>query len=64
MHTEVEFSLDVKVASGKGAARKSRAAGRVPAVVYGPDMKVEMVTFREQDLVKALSTPARSRGVR
>lgn len=58
MHTEVEFSLEAKAASGKGAARKSRAAGKVPGVVYGPDMQPQMVTFREQDLVKALSTPA------
>ncbi|MBI5017747.1 MAG: 50S ribosomal protein L25 [Deltaproteobacteria bacterium] len=58
MHTEVEFSLETKVASGKGAARKNRAAGRVPGVVYGPGLDAQMVTFREQDLVKALSTPA------
>lgn len=58
MHTEVEFSLEIKDASGKGAARKSRAVGKVPGVVYGPGTAAQMVTFREQDLVKALSTPA------
>jgi large subunit ribosomal protein L25 len=58
MHTEVEFSLETKAGSGKGSARKSRAAGKVPGVVYGPGMEAQMVTFREQDLVKALSTPA------
>lgn len=58
MHTEVEFSLETKVGSGKGAARKSRAAGKVPGVVYGPGMEPQMVSFTEKDLVKALSTPA------
>lgn len=57
-HTEIEFALESKAASGKGPARQTRAAGKVPAVVYGPDLSPTMVSFREQDLVKALSTPA------
>lgn len=57
-HTEVEFALESKSKAGKGAARQTRAAGKVPAVVYGPDLEPMMVSFREQDLVKALSTPA------
>lgn len=58
MHTEVEFAVEVKAAAGKGAARKSRAAGKVPGVVYGPTLEPVMITFREQDLAKALSTSA------
>lgn len=58
MHTEIEFSVEAKVGSGKGVARKIRAGGRVPGVIYGPDTPPVMVAFREQDLVKALSTPA------
>ncbi len=58
MHTDYEFSVEAKGATGKGAARKLRAAGRTPGVVYGPDFEPRMVTFREQDLVRALSTPA------
>ena len=58
MHSEVDFSVEYKKSAGKGAARKFRAAGRTPGVVYGPDMEPVMVTFREQDLVKAMSTPA------
>ncbi|NTU59738.1 MAG: 50S ribosomal protein L25 [Deltaproteobacteria bacterium] len=57
-HTEVEFALESKTAAGKGPARQTRAAGKVPAVVYGPDLEPVMVTFKEQELVKALSTPA------
>ena len=58
MRTEVEFSVETKAASGKGSARKTRASGKVPGVVYGPGMAPVMVAFREQDLVKALSTSA------
>ncbi len=57
-HTEVEFALETKTAAGKGPARQTRAAGKVPAIVYGPDLEPVMASFREQDLVKALSTPA------
>lgn len=58
MRTEVDFAVEAKAAAGKGAARKSRAAGKVPGVVYGPTLEPVMITFREQDLAKALSTPA------
>jgi len=58
MHTEVEFAVEAKTGCGKGSARKLRAAGKTPGVVYGPSLEPVMVTFREQDLVKALSTPA------
>lgn len=58
MHTEVEFAVEAKTGAGKGAARKLRAQGKVPGVVYGPGMEPVMVTFTEKDLVKALSTPA------
>lgn len=58
MHTEVEFKVEAKANQGKGAARKARAAGKTPGVVYGYKMEPVMVTFREKELVKALSTPA------
>ncbi len=58
MHTEVEFAVEAKPAAGKGVARKLRAAGKTPGVFYGSTLEPVMVTFREQDLVKALSTPA------
>lgn len=58
MHTEVEFSVSQKSGQGKGAARKTRAAGLVPGVVYGFNQNPAMVAFDERELVKALSTPA------
>ena len=58
MHSELEFSVSAKSSTGKGAARKLRADGKTPGVVYGPELEPVMVTFREQDLAKALTTPA------
>ncbi|MBI5443390.1 MAG: 50S ribosomal protein L25 [Deltaproteobacteria bacterium] len=58
MHTEVEFAVEPKPAAGKGAARKLRAQGKVPGIVYGPGMQPVMISFTEKDLVKALSTSA------
>jgi len=58
MHTQVEFTVEPKSGAGKGAAHKARASGKTPGIVYGRDLAPVMVTFREQDLVKALSTSA------
>jgi large subunit ribosomal protein L25 len=58
MHNEVEFTVEPKTGAGKGVARKLRANGRTPGIVYGIDLEPVMVAFREQDLAKALSTPA------
>lgn len=58
MHTEIEFSVSAKSGHGKGAARKTRAAGFVPGIVYGFNQDPSMVSFDERELVKALSTPA------
>lgn len=58
MHNEIEFAVAPKSDTGKGAARKFRASGKTPGIVYAPDLEPVMVTFREQDLAKALSSPA------
>lgn len=59
MHTEVEFNVDVKQGTGKGANRQLRMAGKTPGILYGPGKDSLMLTFREKDLAKALSTPAK-----
>ena len=38
--------------SGKGIARKLRAEGRAPAVVYGPDMEPKHLSVDATDLVR------------
>ena len=35
----VELNARSRTSTGKGAARKARAAGNIPAVLYGPDEK-------------------------
>jgi large subunit ribosomal protein L25 len=57
-HAEVEFPVTIKTGHGKGAARKVRAAGAVPGILYGFQTEPTMVTFEERALVKALSTSA------
>jgi large subunit ribosomal protein L25 len=58
MHAELEFTVEPRTGTGKGMARKLRAGGKTPGIVYGFGMDPVMVAFREPDLVKALSTPA------
>ncbi len=58
MHNEIEFAVAPKAETGKGTARKLRASGKTPGIVYAPDLEPVMVTFREQDLAKALSSSA------
>ncbi|PLX40921.1 MAG: 50S ribosomal protein L25 [Deltaproteobacteria bacterium] len=58
MTNEFEFPVELKETAGKGAARKVRAAGMVPGILYGHDTEPVMVIFEERLLVKALSTPA------
>jgi large subunit ribosomal protein L25 len=58
MHAEVELTVSTKTTQGKGAARKVRAAGLVPGIVYGYQYEPRMVTFEERALVKALTTSA------
>ena len=45
-------------ASGSSAARRLRAEGRVPGVVYGGGQPAETITFARADLRHALNTEA------
>ncbi len=42
---------------GKGAARRTRRSGRVPAVVYGSNVAPVHVSLPEHDLMMALKKP-------
>ena len=37
---QVELNVDIREKSGKGVARKLRAAGKLPAVVYGKGLSL------------------------
>ncbi|REG83007.1 50S ribosomal protein L25/general stress protein Ctc [Marinomonas pollencensis] len=42
---------------GKGASRRLRKEGLVPAVIYGGDTEPKSVTFKDNELLKAVTTP-------
>ena len=44
--------------TGKGSARRSRAAGRVPAIVYGQGIEPMAIEVDRREFVTALHTDA------
>ena len=55
---EHKMKAEARQATGKGAAHKIRAAGRVPAVVYGHGIDPLHVTVDARDLMHILHTDA------
>ncbi len=54
---EVKIAAEVREEFGKGAARRARAVGRVPAVLYGHGTETRHLTLPGHDLMLALKTP-------
>ena len=54
---EVRIEAEPRTEFGKGAARRTRRAGRVPAVIYGHGAQVRHLSLPEHDLMLALKTP-------
>ena len=55
---QVKLNVELRDRSGKGVARKLRAAGKVPAVVYGRDQETKAVIVDPDDLEQAISGEA------
>jgi large subunit ribosomal protein L25 len=55
---EVRLNAERRAVAGKGAARKARAAGKVPAIVYGGGMEPIPVQVDRRELITALHTDA------
>ncbi|MER8072016.1 50S ribosomal protein L25/general stress protein Ctc [Streptomyces sp. NPDC094034] len=53
---EVKISAEVRSEFGKGAARRTRRADKVPAVIYGHGADTVHVTLPGHDLMMALKT--------
>ncbi len=53
-----ELNITLREESGKGVARKLRAQGLVPAVVYGKDLEPCAITVEPKALAKAVSSAA------
>ncbi len=55
---EVELKADPRSEAGKGPARRLRAVGKIPAVLYGPEVETQQVSVDERQLWHALHTDA------
>lgn len=52
---EITLQAEPRSATGKGAARKLRAAGRVPGVLYGPGLSTMPLTIEHRALMQAFA---------
>lgn len=55
---QVVLEVEARENAGKGFARRLRAAGKVPAVVYGKGMDATMISVDPKELQKAVSGEA------
>jgi large subunit ribosomal protein L25 len=54
---EVQITAETRTEFGKGHARRTRRAGKVPGVLYGHDTAPRHVSLPGHDLMLALKTP-------
>ena len=54
---EVRIAAEPRTEFGKGPARRTRAVGRVPAVLYGHNLEPRHLTLPGHDVLLALRTP-------
>lgn len=52
--SESTLSAEIRVDTGKGAARKLRRSGRIPGVVYGADQEAISVSVNERELFRTV----------
>ncbi len=55
---QAELNVELREGTGKGVARKLRAAGKIPAVVYGKQIEPTTITVDPKELEKAISGEA------
>ncbi|MFC7326694.1 50S ribosomal protein L25/general stress protein Ctc [Marinactinospora rubrisoli] len=55
--SEVRIAAEPRTEFGKGAARRARRAGKVPAVLYGHGTEPRHINLPGHDLMLALKTP-------
>src|SRR6185295_75077 len=51
----VDISVERRTSGGKGAARKARRAGTIPAIFYGPKRTTVPVTVKRDEFDKKLA---------
>lgn len=55
--TKVDINAQPRTDFGKGAARRLRRSGHIPAVIYGSGMELTHVAIPEHDIALALRKP-------
>ena len=55
MANVVTIEAEVRARSGKGAARATRRAGKVPAVIYGGKQEPNLIALDPRDVVRELT---------
>ncbi len=53
----ISLSAEPRLHAGKGAARATRRAGRVPAIVYGDSKEPVMISLEPRELGRVLARP-------
>ena len=56
MTNKVVLNVKPRQTSGKGAARATRRAGLIPAVIYGNKQDPELISITPKDLLKQMQT--------
>jgi large subunit ribosomal protein L25 len=55
MRISFTFGADIRVAQGKGASRRLRHTGKVPAILYGADKDAQALILDQQNLLTMIS---------
>lgn len=55
---KIEISADKRTLQGKGASRRLRGSGKVPAVIYGGDQAAQSIEMDHNDLFRKLKLEA------
>ncbi len=58
MAPEAELNVELREKTGKGVARKLRAAGKIPAVVYGKGLEPKNIVVDPRQLEDAIASDA------
>lgn len=53
---QVDLNVELRDQTGKGVARRLRAAGQLPGVVYGKDLDPQPITVEPKGLAKSIET--------
>jgi large subunit ribosomal protein L25 len=53
----ISLSAEPRPRAGKGAARATRRAGRVPAIVYGDNKEPALISLEPRELTRCLARP-------